>query len=397
MSQTIRDFRRQVIFSNSEVIINGINVILIPTNTFIMFLEAFRKSSIAIDQVLYAIGKHEGKIIYKSLFNRKKYSSSEILRRILDILELTGFGIFELVSFDSKKAHVIIKASNSSLALQYLLLLGKQEYPVDGYICGLFAGILTELFKKNIQGSEIKCIARGNTSCLFEYSFDEKSLLEEETIEELSLSKSFVYDSNLRESVDSPLLQMIFGGELLALEQGSLKIWNISILYVPITTLLIFQEVIIKWFGESVINILYMIGKKQAKSGSEIQMKQYGRKNDKKLYLSMFQHTDLIGMKKLYIKKFDVKRKNVVLECPNNTYVRFYKLLFNKIKPINYYLSGLIAGVSSAFFRTDMDCKEFKIEKHFNSYFEIFEGKTRISEELEDLLDKNLTVKLYLK
>jgi len=83
------------------------------------------------------------------------------------------------------------------------------------------------------------------------------------------------------------------------------------------------QQFIETYVGKDSAGIFYFVGKKQAYAASQIQIQQYGRKNDKKLYLSMIQQHELVGMGLGEVILFDAKKMRVEIKSDNNTYLRY--------------------------------------------------------------------------
>ena len=121
-------------------------------------------------KVLKEIGKFQIKqalIRYAKLLGIEtieKYKFEKLGRSILMSL---GYGNYE-IEISSKENKMILKSSNVPTAIEYKLMFGKSEKPIDFYLCGMFEEVGCSIFNLPMKCIETKCIACGDPYCEFQ-------------------------------------------------------------------------------------------------------------------------------------------------------------------------------------------------------------------------------------
>ncbi len=83
------------------------------------------------------------------------------------ILKILGFGKFSIViNYEEKR--MTLKSENQPIAIQYRLMFGKADKPIDDYLCGILEEVGTCTFGLPMKCIETKCIACGDPYCQFE-------------------------------------------------------------------------------------------------------------------------------------------------------------------------------------------------------------------------------------
>lgn len=378
------DLHENIIFGYGEISIFNVSLILIPTNSFIMFSQSF-SDIFNTEELLYSIGKIEGEILYKS------FGTAHSTDKIFDFVEYAGLGHFEIIV--SQKNHHVIKSDKCPLTDQQLKF-GTRKSNSISYVLGIFVGYLQAKSGITLGGSEIQCVLKGNAQCNFTIA-PSKILPLEIELKDMIKNKDFLYNTKIT-SKHNAIIEKALQQNHLILEQGEIKLWNFSTTFIPITSLLLYERYILKKYGKEIAKRFYYIGKKQAYSASGIQIQQYGRKNDYKLFLSMFEHHDLIGCGQGKVIKFDEENKSIELESNNNTYLKFNFNLFGEVTKVNNYLAGLTGGITTAYLNDNMQSDELNPSKD-KCFFKLYQNKIIYPKIIEELANTLLTVKALLK
>jgi len=80
-----------------------------------------------------------------------------------DYFTASGWGNIRRVDLNMEKKHALVSVSNSAVASNILAAV----YPVDTFLRGFLAGVLSIYFKKDVDCVETKCLAIHATQCNF--------------------------------------------------------------------------------------------------------------------------------------------------------------------------------------------------------------------------------------
>lgn len=142
-----------------------VRYILIRPETLISFQKAIEKElGGKASQILYQSGFQGGTLSskkYREVFN---FSDEEIIRFMMEMGPQIGWGRFELERFDSVQKHFIINVFNSPFAEAY----GPSPSSVCHLIRGVLSGMASIVFRKEIEGKELSCLAKGDKFCRFD-------------------------------------------------------------------------------------------------------------------------------------------------------------------------------------------------------------------------------------
>jgi predicted hydrocarbon binding protein len=89
-----------------------------------------------------------------------------VIKTLQSLFEVYGLGKLEIINLDNDKRKVTLRIKGSSLALAQLDK-GKVKTTVCVLTCGVLAGIFSYIFKKDVNCTENKCIAKGDDICEF--------------------------------------------------------------------------------------------------------------------------------------------------------------------------------------------------------------------------------------
>jgi predicted hydrocarbon binding protein len=146
--------------------------ILLPVRTFLKLREKLiEKLGDKADEVLREIGRFQvAQAIkrYSKTIGFEKLNQVKINEFGVNVMNLMGHGIFEIVSYNDKEKKIVTRSKNVPSAIEYQLLYGKSKTPIDSYICGIWEEAYTRLFNAEMCCVETKCIACGDSFCQFE-------------------------------------------------------------------------------------------------------------------------------------------------------------------------------------------------------------------------------------
>lgn len=109
-------------------------------------------------------------VIYKNglflgynMANESKESGRKLLEEITSVLSEQGYGTFKIINFDDNEKTTKISLKGSIEAADK-----KGNTPICSFISGVLAGVNKNIFDTVVISKEIKCIAKGDSECVFE-------------------------------------------------------------------------------------------------------------------------------------------------------------------------------------------------------------------------------------
>lgn len=92
------------------------------------------------------------------------YESEKSLVLLRDFFTASGWGGINFSDIDRQNSRAIVTVSDSPVGN---MLHGKSKAEVDHFLRGVFAGIFSSHFRKDVDCAELKCIALGERECEF--------------------------------------------------------------------------------------------------------------------------------------------------------------------------------------------------------------------------------------
>jgi len=114
--------------------------------------------------ILYEMGKAAGQERAKNLSEKYDLDKLTILKIILAERAAKGWGIPEIEKFDEKKAEATI---NVQELFECVLFRSRNKEAKSQFFRGYLAGVLSQLFGKNVLVVEDECVAKGDPKCKF--------------------------------------------------------------------------------------------------------------------------------------------------------------------------------------------------------------------------------------
>lgn len=117
--------------------------------------------------LFYEAGIRAGRESTKVLLEEWEERGMDFLKRWGKFYQSAGVGWFKLeninIGFEKAKGYVRVK--QSFIAEEY----GKSDQPVCHFLCGFFASVLQEVLGEKLTCEEVKCTAKGDPYCEFEF------------------------------------------------------------------------------------------------------------------------------------------------------------------------------------------------------------------------------------
>lgn len=158
-------FARQISFEEGKITMLNQPIIIAPLYLFVNFKKDLEsKYSVEeTDKIIYNASKETG-IKYVNLLKKHfKMSKVDMIKWAANSITLSGWGKVIVVKVDATACRSILQVTDSWFAREY----GKSTRPVDVILQGFFAGGATEVFGKNVECKETKCISKGDRICEF--------------------------------------------------------------------------------------------------------------------------------------------------------------------------------------------------------------------------------------
>ena len=113
--------------------------------------------------LLSGAAQNEGIVLASRLKEVFGYSGEEVLRSLCFLLQETGWGVVKLEMVNLENRELMFGATQSPFAEEY----GPAVQPVCHVLLGLLNGAAIGLFESEVEGMEVQCQARGDSSCRF--------------------------------------------------------------------------------------------------------------------------------------------------------------------------------------------------------------------------------------
>jgi len=101
-----------------------------------------------------------------SLSSKIGKTEEGMIKTLQDLFELYGLGKITITNLDNKSKKASIEIKDSTIAQEHLKKK-KASRPVCTITAGILAGIVSYVFDKDVDCIEKKCLAKGDSSCIF--------------------------------------------------------------------------------------------------------------------------------------------------------------------------------------------------------------------------------------
>ncbi|OYT53150.1 MAG: hypothetical protein B6U72_06805 [Candidatus Altiarchaeales archaeon ex4484_2] len=299
-----------------------------------------------------------------------EYLKRDSINRLLNLLPLMGYGLFEISEWDPEERRYEVKVRNCYNTLYYK----DSDKPVCYEMAAKLAAIIEVVHGEKTACRETQCSAmKEYDHCVFEISVgDESSQI---------LRKPSSIQDETREYSEAKVL---FNEE-----RGELFFENANSTIVPIEETTAIKKELEEIIGATVYTIMYRLGiqaTEEALSKFEEGMIKVARTVSKKrLILKLLSQIPRRGFGIPELVEFDEEKFYVKLRVRNAMETVGYR---DSEMPVCSLLAGVIAGGSGLVFNKEMDCIETRCEAMGDPCceFKAFE-KIKVREELQSLLE----------
>ncbi len=151
--------------------IGGVTAYMMPMASLVIHDYLSRKylDNKKVNDIIYYTGKIQGIVAVKIL--RDKFgikSKKEIFNTTVDQSRMVGLGKNEIIRFNEKDKHIIVRKLVVPYEETYIKIFGYQKESVGYFERGNLAGMLEELFGEKMIAIEKTCKAQGNSDCIEE-------------------------------------------------------------------------------------------------------------------------------------------------------------------------------------------------------------------------------------
>ena len=144
----------------------GINL---PLYTYIEMIYSIRPKCKTIDRIIYSVAEKQAVIAVD--YMRQKFGfkkEKDIIDSVLGQIAFLGLGQLKLVQLQLDVGRGLFKNEKNPFAIYHKQMYGSSPFPVDAYLAGVIAGTIEGVTGKTLVCLETKCIAKGDSACIFE-------------------------------------------------------------------------------------------------------------------------------------------------------------------------------------------------------------------------------------
>ena len=158
---------KQLHFIEGDVAVFGINHILQPASGHLhlhqLLLEKMGERGA---EVVYESGKNAALELARQLYLKFKLKGLESVGLWQNLIELNGMAKIRTVS--PKEGGKVLVEATSIVAKTVLQKQGKSKgRKVDVFLAGFLAGVFSQIYNRELECSEVKCLVEGEPFCLF--------------------------------------------------------------------------------------------------------------------------------------------------------------------------------------------------------------------------------------
>lgn len=155
--------------------------------------------------------------------------------------------------------------------------------------------------------------------------------------------------------IKSSMVKEMFDCGAMTIYQGEYLAWgDLPCMLIPINNIFLLSEIKQRYPKITMNELYYQMGKMQSHRGTEILVKRYGYKPNKKLMEDGFGKSELLGMGVFEFMDFDTENKSFTIINMTNPYAHQYLRTFGRQKhAVCHYLRGLCAGNFQPFWENE--------------------------------------------
>lgn len=351
-------------FVNGYAYLENIPTIICPLNTMLLIYN-FLDNNEKIELELMT-KKLKNEVITKFLRDNSNIQNFNLLiKKFIKLLSSTGVGNVEIIRFEKNNQKYIFKCYNPIFTKSYHNLFKKNfnKYPP------IIKDLLESFIETKLNYKVISNYLTKNQEDYFQIK------ITKEKIENEKIQNQDVIKIN-KNQIDNPLLKKVIINDQIKNCNGEIKIWNMNVVLVP--------SIFLETDNEKIINALKIIGKAQGKTAFDIMAKIFGNKEPKIIFDNILNQSDLVGIGKINLIKFNLNEKKIIIEIPEN-------LIKNKkLTSIGTYVISIIEEAIANIFNKKI---EIELKNHILTYTcskENYEIEAEVKEKLKYLNIKKI-------
>lgn len=378
---------------------------LFPLTSLTVYFHMLKsKYGDSVDAILKNLGERQIKALAEVMLpSSTSPINAEGINFLLKNLCLFGYGDFRIVNYNDTLKEIVFQLINSSFCSMYLKLFGIRKGEVNPFVGGICQGLAELMFNCRMKSKEAECIAKNKESC---YIITSKDLGKEPD----SILSNYTADMLLKTmkvqklpSSQTDLIKKIVGHGLIEWKNGTFSVWRIPGYIFPALSVIFLNKALEEKFGKEINSLFYQLGRVQARNAVLVQVQNYGFKKNKKLMLSVLEHSELIGFGISKLEMVDFNKQTLTIKGLYNPYPLCNKEVFGKSNaPVDYYLAGLLAGVAGGIIGVPMEAKETMCTAKGDAYclYELTKrgSKTnyKIGKKDMQILEENINPKKFI-
>ena len=348
------------------------------------------------DEFEYYLGKEYARSLCE-LHEKKGIKGVSGIKSAFLELQNMGFGITSAVVLNENE--VFLKNTTTPIARQYSKSFFDDSSKVDHFISGIYSGILSTAFGKNMEIKEEKCLALGSKECIFANTENIKDrygigkMIKEVLLHHsLSSKKTAAYPHFFSK-------EMMSRG-IYTKKDGTIKIANIYHVLFRFGFYILSNHVLSK-VEKSSPDLHMFLGYTQALIATDFQKNQFGRKDADSIFNELITHLNMFGYG---VPKIELKDEGKMVIHFTESLLLTQSLKFMEVFS-DPFLEGAILGFASAFGKP-ISAIDFEYPKNDEIAVKIsFEKGKDLAKELEErikshkikkLVNERMTHKYYL-
>ena len=154
---------RQLKFEEGRLTIFDQRVLIVPVELILLLIE---KSVVdrKFERLIYDVMKKSVYNFCQALANRRGVKPKEMVRILINLAEMNGYGKLELIKLDYENKEAVFHMRHLP---SELITKQARSKIADRYWAGMLAGGASWIFGKDVDATETRCVADGKESCEF--------------------------------------------------------------------------------------------------------------------------------------------------------------------------------------------------------------------------------------
>lgn len=242
------------------------------------------------DELEYNLGKESAKLLCR-LQIKAGLDGIRGVNAVLKEFEDMGFGITKIVLL--QKNNIILKNLTTPIARQYAKSFFEDKIKTDYYIAGVYSGILSSYFKKNIEINEERCNAMGSEECMFKNTNKVSNKYNLTPLVQTVIKNQMVHSQKSIKYPNNFCIEMFHRG-IYYKNEGVIKMANIYHIFFRFSFFMVSNYILLKVARDTYYLHEYL-GYAQGIIATTFQKNQFGRKDSDSIFSELLTHLNMSG------------------------------------------------------------------------------------------------------